>query len=100
MAIGESRRPEALELLKSHAVASRDREEQRVLLISTALLQKAAAVEFLFSCISDEDPLLAAGAVSALGHCRDREAIRERLTQVLGQRSHAAVEQAFRDAFG
>lgn len=100
VAIGESRRPEALELLTSRAVATRDREDQRVLLMSLALLQNSEAVEFLFSCISDEDPLLAAAAVSALGHCRDRTTIRKRLTQMLGRRSHAAMEQAFRDAFG
>ncbi|HEY7697067.1 MAG TPA: hypothetical protein VIE88_01560 [Vicinamibacteria bacterium] len=67
LALGESRLPQALEILKRSWERSRERSIRPVLLVAMALLRTGAATDFLVSLLSGESMESARGALSALG---------------------------------
>lgn len=99
IAIGESRHHAAFDLLKSQIEIPRGPDDQQVLLVAIALLQREEAIEFLVSHVTDKSPQLAIASIAALRHCRDREAIRRRLEPAVSRCDSRVVREAFESEF-
>jgi HEAT repeat protein len=102
LALGESRRPEAFQLLKDFwdvQIASALRE---TILVAMALLRLPAANDFLLSLIADESTAVATAAVSALAVHRHDPRLRERVEAAVIQTGNADLrthcEKRFRVA--
>jgi HEAT repeat protein len=79
LALGESRNPQALEVLKRSWERARGRSFRRVLLVAMALLRSGPAMDFLVSLLADESRETRRGALSALGPFLYNDELRERV---------------------
>lgn len=86
LALGASRRPEAIEWLirRFHEVASREAKKQ--ILLSLAASRTETAIEFLIQIVRDESEQVSVAAVDAMNIHRD-EQLRERVQQALQTRA-------------
>ena len=93
LALGESRHPQALEVLKLGFERSRGRSFRRVLLVAMALLRTGPSTEFLVSLLAAESVETARGALSALGPFLYNEELRERVrSAVAGREDESLLE--------
>jgi HEAT repeat protein len=83
LALGESRDPRALDILRGSWERSRRRSFRQVLLVAMALLRTEPATDFLVSLVSGESAEEARGALSALGPFLYNEELRERLRKAV-----------------
>jgi HEAT repeat protein len=67
LALGESRNPQALAVLKRSWESARGRSFRRVLLVAMALLRSEPATDFLISLLAEESRETQRGALAALG---------------------------------
>lgn len=83
IALGESRRPEALDVLRRHWQQTVEVTARGLLLLPIALTRQDEALEFLLGVVADETMALAQGALTALrlyaGDTRQLRRIRERV---------------------
>jgi HEAT repeat protein len=86
LAIGQSRLPQALELLRKTWELQRIHREGDPLLLSIALTRQPEAVELLLSLIAQGDIKLALAAVEAMAIYRSDDAIRSKLRAAARQR--------------
>jgi HEAT repeat protein len=78
LALGDSRRREAFEFLKTYWETSSDPRLQEIVLMALSLLRLAPAVDFLLTLVAKENHAVAAAALSALALHRYDERLRER----------------------
>jgi HEAT repeat protein len=100
IALGETRLPAALHPLQSQLRRTTSGEYVRVLLTAIGLLGTPEAVEHLFSVVNEGDYDKAVAAISSLANCREREAIKTRLTELVNQPANARLRHALATAFG
>lgn len=95
LALGESRKPAAFEILKAHwPRARRDESLGRVVLLAMAITRLPAALEFLFGVLNEEgEP----AALSALAIHRHNPAARDRVQEIVEKRP--ALRKAFEKEF-
>jgi HEAT repeat protein len=87
LALGESRRPEALAILQKHWPRARRHESLgNVVLLAIAITRLPAAVDFLLEVVANESEPAAAGAMSALAIHRHNPAIRDRVAAVVAKK--------------
>lgn len=87
LALGESRRPEALVILQKHWPRARRSEELgNVVLLAIAITRLPAAVDFLLEVLVSEGEPAAAGALSALAIHRHNPAIRDRVAAAVAKK--------------
>ena len=99
LALGESRRPEALAILQKHwPRARRDEALGNVVLLAMAITRLPAAADFLLEVLANEGEPAAAGALSALAIHRHNPAVRERVAAVVATKG-AALRKAFEKEF-
>ncbi len=79
LALGESRYPQALEVLKRSWESARGRSFRRVLLVAIALLRTGPATDFLVSLLAEESRETRRGALEALGPFLYSDELRERV---------------------
>jgi HEAT repeat protein len=97
LALGESRYPQALEVLKGSWERSRGspgshgKSFRRVLLVAMALLRTGPATEFLVSLVSGESTESAQGALSALGPFLYNDELRERVRAVVAAKEDSSL---------
>ncbi len=95
LALGESRNPQALDVLKRTWEQARGRSFRQVLLVATALLRTAPATDFLLSLLGSESTETRRGALSALGPFLYNEELRERVrAAVAGDQDLVAIYEA------
>ena len=83
------------------ASLAEEREEKRILLTAIALLQHDAAIEFVLEQVASKQVQIAAAAVVALSHVRDKQSVKKRLQPLLAKsRQHPDVQSAFDQHFG
>lgn len=99
IALSETHSPTAFEILKRHIPRAESREYGRVLFAAIGLLSLPTAVDYLLSLVRGNDVQQAILAIKGLTHSRDRQAIEERLGQIIDQTGHRDLLQAFREAF-
>ena len=100
LALGESRRPEALELLKRHWPRTRGESLQNVLLLAIAITRLSGAIEFLLEVLAEAGETAAMAALAALAIHRHNPAVKERVKAVVAQKQIARLEERFAKDFG
>lgn len=100
IALGETRQSAALPYLQTQLLRTTSRDYTRTLLTAIGLLGSHEAVEHLFSVVLEGDYDTSVAAIYALAHCREREAIKERLTQLVNQPANSRLRHAVASAFG
>lgn len=88
LALGESRREEAVELLIEQWAREVDRETRRTLLLALASSRREAAFDFLLELVAEGDLLAAGGALEALAILRHDPKIRERAATAVERSSY------------
>lgn len=87
LALGESRRPEALAILQKHwPRARRDESLGNVVLLAIAITRLPAAVDFLLGVLTNESEPAASAALSALAIHRHNPAIRDRVAAAVAKK--------------
>jgi hypothetical protein len=95
LALGESRHPQALDLLKPSWEGASDRSFRRVLLAAVALLRIEAATAFLVSLVADDFTETARGALSALGPFLYGNELRERVAKAVAATGNASLRELY-----
>jgi HEAT repeat protein len=96
LALGESRRPEALEALKAHWPRARQVESlPGILLLAIAITRLPAGIDFLLEVLAEEGET---AALSALAIHRHHPAVRERVAAIVVKKG-AALKKAFAKEF-
>ena len=99
LALGESRRPEAFQLLKDFWDSQIGSELRETILVAMALLRLPAANDFLLSLVADQSTAVATAAVSALAVHRHDTRLRERVEAAVTQTGDADLRAHFEKRF-
>jgi HEAT repeat protein len=99
IALGETRLPAALPYLQTQLLRAKSRDYIRTLLMAIGLLGTSEAIDHLISVVEEGDYDVAVAAIEALGNCRDRAAIKERLEAVVNKPANARLRNALVSAF-
>jgi HEAT repeat protein len=99
LALGDSRRREAFEVLKSFWEKQVDSRVQEAVLMALALLRLAPATDFLLDLVAGEREPVARAAISALALHRYDERLRERITAVIEKTANKNLRTHFEDRF-
>ena len=100
LALAESRRPEALELLKKHWPRARSQSLESVLLLAIAITRLPAGIDFLLDVLADGSPATAMSALAALAIHRHNPAVRDRVAAVIAKKKTPGVKERFEREFG
>ena len=98
-ALAQSRKPEAIEILKRFWRERLSRELRRALVISLGASPLPEAAEFLISIIADESDELAASALAALAASRFRADLRDRIAVVIESKHDPNLSHIFEQEF-
>jgi HEAT repeat protein len=99
IALGETRLPAALPYLQTQLLRTKSRDYTRTLLMAVGLLGTPEAIDHLLSVVEAGDYDVAVAAIDALGNCRDRTAIKERLDHIVNKPANARLRNALASAF-
>ena len=100
LALGDSRRREAFDVLKTFWEKQFDDRLHETILMALSLLRLPAATEFLLSLVGSEEQAVAWAAVSALAlHCYDAR-LRERTADAISRSGRTALRAHFEERFG
>jgi HEAT repeat protein len=99
LALGESRRPEALEILKKHWPKARRGELLNVLLLAISITRLPAALDFLMEVLDKEKEPAALAAISALAIHRHNPAIKERVAAAVAKKAVAGLRERLEREF-
>lgn len=100
LAIGTSRHPRALELLRRAFRGEPDEGVRRAVQVAAAGTRSAAATDWLIELVGAAVVPDAVGAVEALGPHRLDETVRARVGEAVRTRAIRQLDEAFRLAFG
>jgi HEAT repeat protein len=100
LALAESRRPEALEILKKHWPRARGQSLESVLLLAIAITRLPAGIDFLLDVLEKEGGETAASALSALAIHRHNPSVKERVAAVMSTKKAPDLKQRFEKEFG
>lgn len=100
LALAESRRPEALEILKKRWPRTRGQSLESVLLLSIAITRLPAGINFLLDVLEKESGETAASALSALAIHRHNPAVTERVAAIMSKKKATDLKQRFEKEFG
>jgi HEAT repeat protein len=99
IALGETRQPAALPYLQTQLLRTESRDYTRTLLMAIGLLGTTEAVEHLFSIVAGGNYDTAVAAIEALANCRERAAIKEKLTALVNEPANTRLRHALASAF-
>jgi hypothetical protein len=100
LALGQSREPAALDILKNRCAAGAGESLRRALFAGLALAREDSAFEFLFSLVETAPEKIAAQALSALAIYRHDERIRSRVAPLVAGRQGRLLRQVLEAEFG
>jgi len=95
-ALAESRRPEALELLKQHWINHQSRLSPEAILLAISMTRLPAAIDFLLDLLKSEKGEAASAALSALVIHRHNADVRQRIRMVVDQISDETLIELFK----
>lgn len=98
LALGSSRLPEALEVLKTKWVQTAGPLRKTVLL-AIGMVRSDAAVEFLLGLLADCTQAMAKDVFAGLALFRDNEKIRSRVEIVVASRNEKSITELFGQQF-
>lgn len=100
LALGTSRLPEAVALLRKTWQGPLKPQLKPVILRAISSSRATEALEFLLGIVSNGRLGDALSAMEALAIHRDSEAVYERVQAAVGERDNAELQKAFKNAFG
>lgn len=100
LALAESRRPEAFEILKKHLPSVREESLLNVILLGIAITRQPTAIDFLLEVLAGKNEAAAVGALSALAIHKHNPAITERIAAVVQKKNRRDLEESFTRSFG
>ena len=98
-ALGASREPESVEILKVCWRRHRDAEMRDAILLSLGASRQVAAMEFLLSVLDEGPPEEAATSLAALAASRFRDEVRDRVAAIVASHGDARLAAAFEKEF-
>lgn len=99
LAVGESRRPAALDLLKQRLVACFDEETRRTLLLAVGLIRSEPAMNYLVDTVEQSPLKAAASAIAALALYKKDATLRDRVAAVVQKRNDPTLSAALAREF-
>lgn len=99
IALAESRRPEALDILKNHWPKARSRSLEDVLLLAIAITRLPAGIDFLVEILANEKGSAPLSALSALAIHRHNPTVRERVSTVVAKNEVIGLRERFEKEF-
>jgi HEAT repeat protein len=99
LALGSSRLPEALDLLKAKLEDGAGSPLRKTMLLAIAMVRSDAAIEYLLKLLTDCPATMAKDVIEALALFRNSENVRKRVESVVAQRNEKSVSEAFRQEF-
>jgi len=98
-ALGSSRLPEALELLKERLGRTAGGPRRKALLLAIAMIRSEAAIELLLSLLPESTAQSAKEIIAALAIFRSNETVRTRVESAISRFADKSVHEAFRQQF-
>lgn len=99
LALGSSRLPEALDLLKARWEKTVGGPLRKIVLLAIAMIRSDAAIEFLLAMLVECTPAMAEDVIAALALFRTNERVRSRVESVVAQRNEESANEVFRQHF-
>ena len=100
LALGESRRPEALDLLKNWLERIIEPSLREMALLAIAMLRSDEAIAFLLSELRTGPASVAPSVVTALAIYRDNPAVAEQVWRIVRDRQDSTLAATCAEAFG
>jgi HEAT repeat protein len=100
LALGTTRRPEALAALKERVDRRGPPGQREMMLLAIATLRIEPAIAYLLSLVAQADARGAGQAIKALAVYRRDDVIRTRVGEAVAARNDAVVRQAYEKEFG
>jgi hypothetical protein len=95
LALGSSRLPEALDLLKARWERTAGGPLQKTVLLAIGMIRSDAAVEFLLALLAGCSTTMAKDVLAGLALFRDNEKIRRRIESVVARRKEKPISETF-----
>jgi len=99
LAIGSSRLPEALDVLKKRWQEPLRASLRKILLLAIAMLRSEEAIEFLLLLLAESNAHVARDVMTALAVFRTNERVRTRVEAAISRRNDPSLTEAFRQEF-
>jgi HEAT repeat protein len=99
LALGDSRRKEAFEILRKVWAKSAGGSLQEIVLMALSLLRLPPATDLLLSLVADDSAEVAKAALSALALHRYDERLKDRVTAVVAQTGKRELQAHFEERF-
>ncbi|MBZ5490676.1 MAG: HEAT repeat domain-containing protein [Acidobacteriia bacterium] len=99
LALGSSRLPDALDLLKARQERTIGGPLRKIALLAIAMIRSDTAIEFLLASLTECSPAMAEDVVAALALFRTNERVRSRVESVVAQRNEKSTNEVFRQHF-
>ena len=99
LALGSSRLPAALDLLKARWERTAGDPLRKIVLLAIAMIRSDAAIEFLLALLEDSTSTMAKDVIAALAFFRNNEKVRGRVESVVARRNEKSVNEIFRQEF-
>ena len=99
LALGSSRLPEALDLLKAKLERTATGPLRKMVLLAIAMIRSDAAIEFLLALLSDCTPTKAQEVIAALAFFRTNDRVRSQVEAVVARRNDKRVLEIFHQEF-
>lgn len=99
LALAESRRADALDILTKHWPRARGKSLEGVLLLAIAITRLPAGIDFLVDVLAKEDGEAAQSVISALAIHRHNPAVKDRVAAIVAKKA-AVFKQRFEKEFG
>lgn len=95
LALAESRRPEAVEILKTHWPETQPGSLQNVLALALSISRLPAALDFLLAVLAEENQSAASAALAGLAVHRHNPTLKERIAAVIAGKGDRELQQRF-----
>jgi hypothetical protein len=99
LALGSSRLPAALDLLKAKYERTGRGPLRHMVLLAIAMIRSDAAIEFLLALLAECTPTMAKEVIAALAFFRNNEKVRSRVERVVDRRDDKGMNEIFRQEF-
>jgi HEAT repeat protein len=99
LALGSSRFPEALDVLKAKWERTAGGPLRKTVLLAIAMVRSDAAIEFLLALLAECTPTMAKDVLAGLAFFRNNETVRSRIKSVVAQRNEKSVNEIFLQEF-
>jgi HEAT repeat protein len=99
LALGSSRLPEALDLLRAKWERTAGGPLRKIVLLAIAMIRSDPAIEFLLALLADCTPAMANDVIGALAFFRNNEKVRSRVKSLVARRNDKSMNELFRQEF-